>query len=199
MHMPEEEAFDVFTVLMQSYRLRGLFRPNMADLTLRLFQLEGLVHSFFPALGAHFAELGVDMSMFASQWFLTLFGSSLPLELVFRIVDVFFLEGFEVIFQAALVILADHQAFLARQSFEEILKFFGHTHLCTQYAQADHDQFIADLAKFKGLHKRLAKLERDHEAQKQSEAQQECELTKAREECDTLRKENKELKTKVGQ
>jgi hypothetical protein len=36
MHMPEEEAFQLLVVLVRDYELRGLFKPSMADLPLRL-------------------------------------------------------------------------------------------------------------------------------------------------------------------
>ena len=37
--------------------------------------------------------------MYASQWFLTLFSAKFPLFLVFRVLDVFMLQGVETIFQ----------------------------------------------------------------------------------------------------
>lgn len=41
--MPEEEAFAVFVRLMETYRLRELFKPAMTELGLCMFQLECLV------------------------------------------------------------------------------------------------------------------------------------------------------------
>ena len=41
--MPEEEAFCVLVKLMQNYKLRELFKPSMADLSLCFYQLEKLV------------------------------------------------------------------------------------------------------------------------------------------------------------
>ena len=37
--------------------------------------------------------------MYASQWFLTLFSAKFPLFLVFRVLDVFLLQGVDIIFQ----------------------------------------------------------------------------------------------------
>ena len=37
--------------------------------------------------------------MYASQWFLTLFSAKFPLFLVFRVLDVFMLQGIDTIFQ----------------------------------------------------------------------------------------------------
>ena len=41
--MPEEETFCVFVHLMNHYKLRELYKPTMADLGLRFYQLENLV------------------------------------------------------------------------------------------------------------------------------------------------------------
>ena len=42
---------------------------------------------------------GLESHMFASQWFLTVFTAKFPLFLVFRVLDVFLLQGFDAIFQ----------------------------------------------------------------------------------------------------
>ncbi|CAG2238652.1 EVI5 [Mytilus edulis] len=43
MQMPEEEAFAVLVKLMQDYRLRELFKPSMAELSLCMYKLECLI------------------------------------------------------------------------------------------------------------------------------------------------------------
>lgn len=40
----------------------------------------------------HFMEMGLEIHMFASQWFLTLFTAKFPLFLVFHILDLFLCE-----------------------------------------------------------------------------------------------------------
>ena len=39
--------------------------------------------------------------MYASQWFLTVFTAKFPLFLVFRVLDVFLIAGFDSIFQVS--------------------------------------------------------------------------------------------------
>jgi len=41
--MPEEEAFAVLVNIMYAYNLRELFKPSMAELGLRMFQLESMI------------------------------------------------------------------------------------------------------------------------------------------------------------
>jgi hypothetical protein len=45
-----------------------------------------------PDLHMHFVNMGFDTSMYASSWFLTLFLTSLPLELANRIMDLFLVD-----------------------------------------------------------------------------------------------------------
>lgn len=45
-----------------------------------------------PDVAKAFEDLGVKVHMFASQWFLTLFMTKFPLNLVFRIFDIFLAE-----------------------------------------------------------------------------------------------------------
>ncbi|PAV84635.1 hypothetical protein WR25_00730 isoform C [Diploscapter pachys] len=93
--MPEEEAFAVLLRLMENYRLRELYKPTMTDLGLCMFQLECIVQEQMPDLHAHFNNVGFHTSMFASPWFLTLFTTTMPLEIANRIMDCFLAEYFQ--------------------------------------------------------------------------------------------------------
>ena len=77
--------------------------------------------------------------MYASQWFLTLFSAKFPLFLVFRVLDVFMLQGIDTIFQVcfkqifltlknkfqvSLGLLMMVKKDLLAQDFEGIMKYF---------------------------------------------------------------------------
>lgn len=57
-----------------------------------LFQLDQLVKEHLPKLGEHFAQETINPSMYASQWFITVFSYSFPFHLALRIWDVFLFE-----------------------------------------------------------------------------------------------------------
>eukprot|EP00053_Salpingoeca_punica_P017905 m.173349 g.173349 ORF g.173349 m.173349 type:complete len:602 (+) comp17314_c2_seq6:241-2046(+) len=197
MHMPEDEAFYMFTSIMRDYKLRGLYRPSMADMPLRLFQLEGLIAQGFPELHAHFAEIGVSVATFASSWFLTLFGSTLPLPIVFRLLDVFFVDGMHVIFRAAMAILANSHDYLLRNNVEGVLRLLMKNGLAEKYNNREAE-FMAEFAQTKVDHKRLQKLEKDYTMAKMKTDMEQSELTKKNQEIEHLREENKNLKDKVA-
>jgi hypothetical protein len=93
--MPEEEAFCMLVRLMSNYGLRELFIQDMPGLHLHLYQFERLLEDFEPALYCHLHRRGVSPTLYATQWFLTLFAYRFPLQLVLRIYDLILSEGLE--------------------------------------------------------------------------------------------------------
>ena len=57
-----------------------------------LFQFDNLVREQLPKLGEHFTQEMINPSMYASQWFITVFSYSFPFHLALRIWDVFLYE-----------------------------------------------------------------------------------------------------------
>lgn len=114
----------MLVALMHEHKLRDLYRDGFESLYLRLFQLDGLIKDQLPKLHAHFQEVGVETHMYASQWFLTLYTTRFPLYVVFHILDLFLLDGMEVIFQVALTLLAMCESDLRLLDFEGILQYF---------------------------------------------------------------------------
>ncbi|XP_015930065.1 rab GTPase-activating protein 1 [Parasteatoda tepidariorum] len=124
LHIPEEQAFSILVKIMFEYGLRNFFKNGFEELHLRLYQLEKLIEDNIPELYAHFTDLGIEMHMFASQWFLTLYTSKFPLIVVFYILDIFLLDGIETLFQVALALLTLSRKDLLALDFEGILKYF---------------------------------------------------------------------------
>ena len=74
-----------------------------------------------PKLHAHLAKENCHPSMYATQWFITLFSYSLPFDVVLRIWDVAMLEGTKAIFRVALALLLTQADALQTLEFEELL------------------------------------------------------------------------------
>lgn len=123
MHMPDEEAFSTLVRLMKSYGLRGHFVPNMPGLQLRLFQFDRLLEDMLPLLHRHLTRQGVKASMYASQWFMTLFSYRFPLDFVYRILDSVFAEGLEAVFRFAVSLMSKSEDALIELNFEQTLAY----------------------------------------------------------------------------
>ncbi|KAK9765304.1 GTPase-activating protein [Basidiobolus ranarum] len=160
LHMPEEEAFCVLVRLMRAYGLRGHFTPQLETLHLRLYQFDHLLEEYLPILNKHMVAEGVTSTMYASQWFMTLFAYRFPLPLVFRIFDIIFAEGVESLLRFAIALLKANHEKLIEMPFETLLDFLKH-HLYEIY-EGKIDQLISDAYDVKITTKRLDRLSRDY-------------------------------------
>uniref|UniRef100_A0A7S4KTT3 Rab-GAP TBC domain-containing protein n=1 Tax=Guillardia theta TaxID=55529 RepID=A0A7S4KTT3_GUITH len=121
LHMRQEHAFWVLVQMMRRYRLRDLYLSRSPQLAVELFKLDRLILSCTPSLHQHFAEQGFDVTTFTSEWLLTLFAYSFPLNFTYRVWDVFFIKGFTYILQVAIAIIRQFEGDLLALSFEEIV------------------------------------------------------------------------------
>jgi hypothetical protein len=121
--MSQEEAFWCFHSLMHSevYRLRELYRPGFPMLQMFFYQLKRLLQKVVPKVAAHLETLGVDLSFFASHWFLTIFVYHFQFRAVLRVWDIFFSEGWKIVFRVAAWLLKSEENELLQMSFDQIL------------------------------------------------------------------------------
>lgn len=101
-------------VLSEKFGMKSLFQPNMKGLHVAMFQHSVFLKQYSPKLAAHFVELDILPTMYASQWFLTLFAYTAPIELVNRILDLIFAEG-------SLIVLMRLSISLLRRNEEKLL------------------------------------------------------------------------------
>ncbi|KAI9360817.1 rab-GTPase-TBC domain-containing protein [Zopfochytrium polystomum] len=123
LNMPDEEAFCVLVQLMKAYNFRELFTKSMSGLHLRLYQFDRLLEEMLPVIAKHLEGQDIKSTMYASQWFMTLFAYRFPLELVFRIMDIVFAEGIEAIFRFSFALLKRNQDVILSLDFEPLLEF----------------------------------------------------------------------------
>ncbi|XP_050733709.1 rab GTPase-activating protein 1-like isoform X2 [Eriocheir sinensis] len=171
LHMPEEQTFCVLKKIMFEYGLRELFRDGFEVLHMRFYQLGKLIEEHIPELWQHFQEQGVEVHMFASQWFLTLYTAKFPLFMVFHYLDLFLLIGLDSVFQVALALLQMSKKELLSSDFEGILKYFR-VSLPKKYRNEDVARQLFKLATSIKV-KKIKKYEKEYLALKEQEALQE--------------------------
>lgn len=189
MHMPEEEAFAVLVRIMNSFNLRELFKPSMAELGLCMFQLEAMIQDQLPELHSHFQMHGVATSMFASSWFLALFTTILPIPLACRVFDVFLSEGVEVIFRVGIAILQLNMEDILALDMEETVKFLQKD--LALKVESDPDLLLNIAFQVRYNARKLKKLEKEYNALKAKEQEEQVELRR-------LRSENKLLQQRIN-
>eukprot|EP00833_Pecoramyces_ruminatium_P006157 jgi/Orpsp1_1/1180189/evm.model.c7180000072448.1 len=188
LNMPDEEAFCVLVRLMEGYDMRGLYTPNMEGLQLRLYQFDQLLQDILPKVSRHLENEGIRSTMYASQWFMTLFAYKFPLELVFRILDVLFAEGYESIFRIAFALLKKNQDFILEFEFEALIDFLKNG-LFDIYDD-DISELIKDASDIKISKRRFDKLA-NHFIQMTKE------FDDNNQKIEFLKKENRELTTEI--
>jgi hypothetical protein len=66
-------------------------------------------------------------ALYATNWFMTLFSSRMPIELTLRIWDIFFIEGFIVMYKIIIAIFKINQKELMKSDYEQLsLKVKGY-------------------------------------------------------------------------
>ena len=77
----------------------------MPGVSKNFYILLSLQKKYMPELFRKFNEEGYLPQIYATEWFLTFFGSDFPKEVVNRVLDIYLVEGRKTIFKFALAIL----------------------------------------------------------------------------------------------
>ncbi|KAF8928958.1 GTPase-activating protein [Haplosporangium bisporale] len=162
LNMPDEEAFCLLVRMMNSYEMRGHYTPEMNMLQLRLYQFEQLMEETVPLVFKHLRNQGIRSTMYASQWFMTLFAYKFPLELVFRVYDIIFVEGVESLLRFAIALLKTSHDKILSLDFDVLIEFLKNG-LFEPYMN-DSSLFIQDAYNVKVTPKKLAQYAQKYQA-----------------------------------
>ncbi|KAF9298517.1 GTPase-activating protein [Mortierella antarctica] len=168
LNMPDEEAFCVLVRMMSSYEMRGHYTPDMNILQLRLYQYELLMEEQVPIIHKHFQNQGIRSTMYASQWFMTLFAYKFPLELVFRVYDIIFVEGIDSLLRFAIALLKANHDKILNHDFETLIEYLKNG--LFEYYMDDPSMFIRDAYDVKITPKKLTQYTAKYNAMVQKRA-----------------------------
>ncbi|RPD54813.1 TBC-domain-containing protein [Lentinus tigrinus ALCF2SS1-7] len=115
-HADQEEAFWVLTAIIERILPEDFFSPSLLSSRACPMVLLDYVRELMPKLSAHLVELSVDLGAICFSWFLSLFTDCLPIETLFRVWDVFMVDGVDVLFRIAFAILRTNEQELLRCS-----------------------------------------------------------------------------------
>ncbi|GMH20689.1 hypothetical protein Nepgr_022530 [Nepenthes gracilis] len=124
LYMSEEDAFWLLVALLKGAvhaPMEGLYLAGLPLVQQYLYQFDHLVSEYLPKLGEHFSQEMINPSMYASQWFITVFSYSFPFHLALRIWDIFLYEGVKIIFKVGLALLKCCHDDLVKLPFEKLI------------------------------------------------------------------------------
>jgi hypothetical protein len=121
-YMDEESTFWMIHSLMIKYSLKGYYLKNFPDLFKSFFKLLRLMKKHIPKIYERFKKYGLCPSMYATQWFISLFSVNFKFETLVRIFDVFLLEGDKILYRFALAVLKlNEKKILKTNNFEDLM------------------------------------------------------------------------------
>ena len=188
MTMPEEEAFCVLIQILQENRIRDMYKPSMSLLSICNYQLDKLIEESHPHVYYHLKHQGFSCSLYASTWFLTLFSTMIPLHTIFRIMDVYLIEGLTIIFQVALALIDMAQTDLIDLEMEGLQHFLT-GELGEKYG-TDADVLIKRATSIELDKRKLKRWEKEYIRKKERELQDRKEIIH-------FKNENKSLAERV--
>lgn len=82
-----------------------MYRPGMPGTKLVLNVFSHLGERYLPKVWNHLTNENIHYSMYATSWFMTLYTNSFPFDLVTKVFDVLWYEGFKIVYRVALALL----------------------------------------------------------------------------------------------
>ena len=153
----EAVAFSLLDLLMEERKLNDMFSIGLPGLQKRFHQFDVLMAMHAPDLTMHFEKEQIDSTMFATNWFMTLFTDykllyvllvklsvltsiftncqalisdfCRPKQVVVRVFDLFVVDGWPVIMSVALAIMKELEPYLLLLDMEGIMKFIKNVSL----------------------------------------------------------------------
>lgn len=126
-YLEEDTSFWLLHSLMEKYGMESFYTKNFPELIVSFYKFYRLMKKCVPRIYNHLLRHRNQIcpSMFATQWFLSLFTVNFKFEVVVRIFDIFFCEGVKVIYRFGLTILKIYEGdILEATSLEEIFDIF---------------------------------------------------------------------------
>jgi len=124
--MSELDVFNCLVVLMNDdpdseYKMSGLYKPGLPLLSKHLGDFQNMIEAELPELARHFQNHGIEISMFGSQWILSLFIYNLQFPKSVGLFTLFLLFNYRVILLFGIFVLEEMESDLLEMGFEEIL------------------------------------------------------------------------------
>jgi hypothetical protein len=124
-YMDEESAFWMIHSLVVKYNLKGYYLKDFPELKPSFYKLLSLMKRHLPNIYEHFRKNEVYPTMYATQWFISIYSVNFRFDTLVRIFDVFLLEGEKVLYRLALAILKiNEEVIMKAKRFEDIMCLF---------------------------------------------------------------------------
>ncbi len=104
-YMEEECAFWILNSMIDKYNMEGFYLNGFPGLEKAFYIMMSILKKHLKKIYDLLVKFQMVPSMFASQWFITVFSVNLRYEILVRVFDVFLLEGQKILYRIAYGIL----------------------------------------------------------------------------------------------
>jgi small G protein signaling modulator 3 len=105
----EEKSFWLLVCLIEKIMPRDYYTSHLLTSQADQRVLVEYAEELLPTLWGHLQDLGIDLPAVTFAWFLSLYTDCLPVEALFRVWDLLFVEGMVTLFRVAIAILQMHE------------------------------------------------------------------------------------------
>jgi len=157
-YFPEREAFSILDILMKETKwgIRGCFINGFPKLQRTFFVHDRLLESISPQISNHLRAEGAETPLYATKWYLTAFVDIFAFEVTLRVWDLFFLDGFDILYSVAIAILMIFEVEILNMKFDKLMVFM---HTLNQRT-IDVNEFIMYITKHRISSRTIQKYER---------------------------------------
>ncbi|KAK8789798.1 hypothetical protein WA158_006578 [Blastocystis sp. Blastoise] len=101
----EKNVFRTLVAVINTLQMTCLWSAGIPGLQLYTYILNDYIKVYIPDLYVHFQEIGFDVSILITKWFLTLFAYTLPFSLLFKVWSFIFKHKWCAIFRVSISLL----------------------------------------------------------------------------------------------
>jgi len=112
-------TFVCFANVINTHFYSSLFKMEVKQILVHMRIYDLLFRYNLPELYTQFQQMTISAEQYLLDWFLTMFGKSLPVPIVSRVWDCYFLHGEIFLYRCALGILLAHRKYLRDSDFEQ--------------------------------------------------------------------------------
>jgi hypothetical protein len=124
-HCNEIDCFWLFVGLLEDFQLRDNFLQGFPGLKKHFHVLDFLINFHYPQVFSRFFNFNLSIQMFATDWLLTLFCNSVPLEFSHYVLGKFFKYGWQFVYKLCVEIVGRlEKKILEGQRFSDIIGLF---------------------------------------------------------------------------
>ncbi|CDW90532.1 plant adhesion molecule 1 [Stylonychia lemnae] len=167
--LDEEDTFKCSLTIMNKHEFRDNFKDKMPGLAKSFYIHLSLLKKFMPKIHAHFLQNYMIPQIYATQWYMTLFASSLPYECILKIWDIYLVEGTKIIYRVCLALIKLISPNMLQMGMDELysgLKQLQNT--------IDADTLIKTAMSFKFTNSVLKKIEQKYTNKPDKDILQHC-------------------------